>query len=247
MNIFLLRGLVREKRHWGDFPHLIRKAFPKAQIHLLEIPGVGESAHLISPSNFDEIVEFMRNKQLESIQQGENNILFALSLGGMLSSLWMQKYPNDFKQTILVNTSLKGFSPLLRRLRPRAVLKFLQLTLTINIGMRELGILRLISNDTSKHEEILKSWISIQKDAQVLRASFYNQIKAALTFTPALEPPKARILILGAINDRLCHYSCSVELHKYWRGTLRLSPEGGHDLPIDQPDWLIEEMKNWIE
>ena len=105
MNIFLLRGLVREKEHWGEFVTLVKTSFPQAQIFTPEIPGVGEFYQQVSPSSFKLMVEFMRNNYQQHFHTENTNIIMALSLGGMIAREWMELYPHDFKKSILVNTS----------------------------------------------------------------------------------------------------------------------------------------------
>ena len=62
MNIILLRGLVREKKHWGSFVEELKEAFPKANIITPEIQGVGEYVDTVSPSNFVDMVKFMQKE-----------------------------------------------------------------------------------------------------------------------------------------------------------------------------------------
>src|SRR5690554_7437472 len=39
MHWILLRGLTRERAHWGDFPERLRAAFPDQHFHLVDLPG----------------------------------------------------------------------------------------------------------------------------------------------------------------------------------------------------------------
>lgn len=244
MNIFLLRGLVREKRHWGSFLEKTKKAFPGANIITPEIPGVGEYCHIPSPPSFDEMIHFMREKNIASLQ-GSNNVILAMSLGGMLAKRWSELYPEDFQRIILVNTSFKGLNPLFHRLRFLSVLRFLRIFATLKLSAREKLIIQMVSNNNQNHETVLKEWEEIQKSAPVSRKSFINQIAAALSFNPAKERPKAPLLILAGKKDRLCSYKCSLKLREQWGGQLEFHPEGGHDLPIDDPEWIIEKMKTF--
>ncbi len=248
MNIFLLRGLVREKEHWGAFKDEVQKAFPKANIITPEIQGVGQYVEMISPNNFDDMIEFMRNNHLEKFGQEEENILLAMSLGGMITRRWIELHPADFNKIILVNTSFKGINSLFHRLKPEAILNFLKIFATPKIEDRERKIVKMVSNNDSNHEEIIKNWIEIQKKRPVKRSSFINQIKAALTFSPAQTWPKETpLLILGAKSDRLCSVESSVKLHEVWGGVLHLNEKAGHDLPIDDSPWMLEKIKSWLE
>lgn len=248
MNIFLLRGLVREKEHWNWFKKYLIEEFPNANIILLEIPGVGETYDQISPDSFEAMVDFMRDKHLDSISNQEENLLMAMSLGGMIARVWMDKYPSDFKKVVLVNTSFKGITPLFKRLRPKALLKFINIFCTPSIEGREKKILAMVSNDKVEREKLLDGWVEIQKKRPVKRKSFINQIKAALTSKVSIKVPKdVDLLIIGAKGDGLCHYESSVLLNKAWGGELRIHETAGHDLPIDEPKWLVNTIKSWYQ
>jgi pimeloyl-ACP methyl ester carboxylesterase len=246
MNIFLIRGLVREKQHWGTFPQQLEHAFG-VNVYTPEIQGVGENWQQTSPDNFDEMVEFMRSQYLDQIMDG-NNMVIAISMGGMIARLWMEKYPNDFKHVVLVNTSFKGINPLFHRLRPHSVFRFLNILTKRSLEERERRIVNMVVNTADKREGILKNWIEIQKKHPVKMKSFINQIKAALTFNPPMDKPQNNhLLILAAKKDLLCHYKCSEKMHQTWGGKLKIHPEAGHDLPADAPEWMINSIKEWMQ
>src|SRR5690554_7628397 len=48
MHWILLRGLTRERAHWGDFPERLRAAFPDQHFHLVDLPGDRKSTRLNS-------------------------------------------------------------------------------------------------------------------------------------------------------------------------------------------------------
>lgn len=247
MNIVLLRGLVREKAHWGDFINELKESFPGANIITPEIPGVGEYINIDSPNNFDAMIEFMREKILKDIQ-GQDNLLIAMSLGGMIARQWIEKFPNDYSKVVLVNTSFKGINSLFHRLKPISILNFLKIFLTPGTDQRERSIVEMVSNNSTNHERIIKEWIEIQKLRPVKRISFINQIKAALSFSPPLTWPESKaLLILTGQKDRLCDYRSSLTLHQKWGGDLKIHPTAGHDLPIDDAPWMIKNIKEWIK
>ena len=247
MNIFLLRGLVREKEHWGEFKSIIQNQFPDANIVTPEIQGVGEFVDITSPDNFSEMIEFMRSKNLQYFDQDQNNILMAMSLGGMITRQWIELYPNDFKKIILVNTSFKGLNPLFHRLKPAGLINFLRIFFSPGTEAREKSIVQMVSNNRANHKTIIAQWTDIQKKRPVKRASFVNQIKAALTFSPPQTWPKSLpLLILSGKGDRLCSYKSSEKIHELWGGDIEFHPTAGHDIPIDDSQWLMEKMSKWL-
>lgn len=247
MNIFLLRGLVREKKHWDWFKGYLQDAFPSANIILLEIPGVGESFDLTSPDNFTDMIKFMRDNSLSYIDDKNENILIAMSLGGMIARVWLDQYKTDFSKLILINTSFKGITPLFQRLRPLSILRFIRIFFTPSIRSREKLILAMVSNNKSQREKLLDGWIDIQEKRPVKRNSFINQIKAALTSKVDISvPSNVKILILAGKKDKLCNYKSSIKLNQAWGGDILIHETAGHDLPIDDPRWLVQTIKKWI-
>ena len=247
MNFFLLRGLIRERAHWGSFVGEMEKAFPGDRIITLEIPGVGDLYRETSPDNLDDMIESMRGSTEEYFAGGEENLLLAMSLGGMMARRWMERFPGDFRKVVLANTSFKGLSPLHHRLRPATMLRFVRIFFTPGMEARESAIIRLVRNNTENHEKILGEWVEIQARRPVSRKSFFNQIKAALTFNPTLDRPEAHLLVLAGGGDRLCDPRCSRKIHETWGGTLAIHPTAGHDLPLDDPPWVIDQIKGWLQ
>lgn len=244
-NIYLLRGLVREARHWGDFKAKLQTAFPQAQVTTLEIKGVGKLHHQESDNNFKDMIEYMR-EEYYSNNDGES-LLLAMSLGGMMARQWMEMYPDDFQYCVLVNTSFKKLNSLTQRIRPKSIFNFINIFLTPKLEDREDKILKMVSNTYQQrpNKAVLSDWINIQQSAPVSRKSFINQIKAALTYVPSLNKPKPKLLILAAKNDRLCDFTCSLDLHKHWGGELKIHMDAGHDIPLDDGEWIVKNIQNW--
>ncbi len=241
--IFLLRGLIRETAHWGNFLDIV-KTIPDYDIETMQIPGTGELYNDISPNQMEQIVESMRSQFLE--KKGDENIIVAISLGGMISTCWLKKYPNDFKKAILINSSLKGISPLLHRLKPKSVLTVAKCFLTDDLKKRERLILNMVSNNHINDENILGDWVKIQKERPVHKQSAINQIKAALTFTPPINKPNIPIKIITSKADRMVSYKCSQNIAKRWNAPIAIHQTAGHDIPIDEPVWLKDEIKAFL-
>ena len=246
MNIFLLRGLIREKAHWGSFVDELQAAIPEARILTPEIQGVGAFHEQVSADNFDDMIDFMREPFASYFEGDGENLLLAMSLGGMIARQWMERYPDDFRKVVLANTSFRGLNPIYRRLRPASMLRFARIFFTRGVEAREDAILRMVGNHPADRDRILEEWVEIQSARPVSRQSFLNQLKSALTFRPPLSRPRADLLILAARGDRLCSYRCSVRLHEVWGGKLSLHPTAGHDIPLDDSAWMIGQIKTWL-
>lgn len=162
-----------------------------------------------------------------------------------MAKRWTELYPNDFQKIILINTSFKGINPLFNRLRPNAILNFINIFLTPQIHKREEKIIKLVSNTADKQQDTIKKWIGIQESNPVSRISFINQIKAGLSFTPSNEKIKIPLKVIASAKDRLCSVESSKKIHQIWGGTYIEHEFAGHDIPMDDPEWLIKEIMNF--
>jgi pimeloyl-ACP methyl ester carboxylesterase len=72
-----------------------------------------------------------------------------------------------------------------------------------------------------------------------------RQLAAAAFFSPPPGPPSVPTLLLASAWDRLVSPICSQQLAVRWSLPIRLHPNAGHDLPLDDPDWVIRQIVRW--
>lgn len=247
MNWLILRGLIREKRHWGNFPLDFEQALgssdPKVRVHCLDFPGFGTESSRPSPFRMEGIVDDLRARwrALPSGESPEWGIL-AISLGGMVAMNWTSRYPQDFKRAVLINSSGAGVSPVYRRMLPAnypgVASMFFKNTLE-----RERTVLELT---THLQGEKLEARARTQAGfaIPVKSRDGIAQITAALVFkTPETLPVPT--LILTAKGDRLVDWRCSDDLARRFGAELRIHPTGNHDLSVDDPAWIAREVSDW--
>lgn len=241
----LLRGLGREARHWGDFPARLQAALPAGHVAVaLDLPGLGRHHRARSPDSLAGMVEAAR-REGAALPHRPPYVFVALSLGGMVALEWMQHERRQVAGCVLINTSLAGVSPPWRRLRPGALAR---LALLVRSGLhareRERGVLALTSNRTVD-EAVLAAWTGIAESAPLTRANLLRQLKAALRARAARERPVAPTLLLVSQRDRIVHPSCSQRLSARWGMPLAAHPWAGHDLPLDDPAWVVTQIVAW--
>jgi pimeloyl-ACP methyl ester carboxylesterase len=115
----LLRGLTREKRHWHGFPQALLRELPDARVVELELPGNGELNGRTSPTSIAAMARHCR-AELARLGIPPPYHLLALSMGAMVATAWAESHPDEIEACVLINTSFGAFSPVHRRLRPRA-------------------------------------------------------------------------------------------------------------------------------
>lgn len=245
-NWLLLRGLSRESAHWGKFIGLMHATFPAAKIHTLDLPGTGRFYRSASPDTISAIMESVRQEALELGILKQPITILALSLGGMVAWEWMHKYPGDVNGAVLVNTSFASLSPFYRRLHWHSYGKFVRIMLESDLYTRELGIVRLVVNRRNHDECIAEEWLEIQQERPVSIKNSLRQITAAARYKPSVDKPEQPVLLLNSRGDRLVSPTCSEAIHKHWQIELNTHPWAGHDLSLDDGDWLANQLKDWV-
>lgn len=243
----LLRGLVREQRHWGDFPEFFQREFPGENIVTLDLPGNGTLYHYDSPTRIEQMAQFCRDELAHRGLKPPYRIL-ALSLGAMVAVSWCEQYPKDVEASVLINTSLRPFSPFYRRLRPQNYLRML-IALCSGVAARERLILCLTSNNKEKQQAALPDWLAWQREFPVTRRNAARQLLAAMRYrAPSRKPgkPALPILVLGSSKDRLVDSRCSQQLATQWGLDPCFHASAGHDLPLDDGTWIAGTVKAWL-
>jgi len=247
----LLRGLARESGHWGEFPARLRERIEREQagvrLLMLDLPGNGLLHAETSPSHVSEMVESCRSR-LASVGVSGPVHLLAMSLGAMVASDWAARYPQEVSAAVLINTSLRPFSPFYRRLRPLNYLNFLMLSLSnLSRRQREAKVLRMTANLQARPEEVLDRWVALQEKHPVSLRNTIRQLRAAARFKVSRLRPQTPVLLLCSKADHLVDWRCSQAISRAWGAPLRLHLQAGHDLPLDDPKWVAEVVGDWLQ
>ena len=240
----LLRGLTREARHWGSFPDLLRSMLPGVRVLTPDLPGNGVRWRERSPARVEDMLEDCR-RLLARKEAAPPYYLLGLSLGGMLAAAWCRDHPREVAGAVLLNTSMRPFSPFHRRLRP-ANYGLLPLLLAGTPGWRETAILKLTSFKPWRHCKELQQWQAWRRECPVSAANALRQLVAAARFRGPLERAPAPLLVLAGARDRLVDPSCSERLAQAWHAQLAVHPAAGHDLPLDDGPWVAERLREWL-
>lgn len=236
----LIRGLLREARHWGKIPGLLQKQYPNVLILTPDIPGNGKLSHLTSP----ETIEGMTDALREQVPKDYPLQLIAISMGGMIAIDWMNRYSSEVNSAVLINTSLSNFSPFYQRLRWQNYPGIIKLLFTARRDREQL-ILALTSNKHADDAALISEWQQWQQENPVSTRSAKNQLLASATFSTRSAPLQP-VLIICSSADRLVDYRCSLKLQQSWHKEYKQHNTAGHDLPLDEPDWFMTEIGLWF-
>jgi len=241
----LLRGLTRESRHWGDFPAQLASTLPDARIQTVDLPGNGRRHDQTSPTCMAAMADHCRNA-VRQLGLPPPYHLLALSLGAMVALAWARAAPADVAGAVLINTSLRPFSPWYRRLRPSAWGPLLRLLLAADARPRESIVLRLTSARSGEWAGLLDAWTRWRRECPVSTANALRQLWAAARYRSPLAAPPVPLLLLAGARDRLVHPDCSRRLAATWQVPLAEHPDAGHDLPLDDGPWVARQVLDWL-
>ncbi|PHV15188.1 alpha/beta hydrolase [Janthinobacterium sp. BJB303] len=242
----LLRGLMREQRHWGRFPATLARALPGATIITPDLPGNGTQHAQDSATRVSRMVESCR-QELRARGIAPPYRLLALSLGGMAAVEWAHRYPHEVACCVLVNTSMRPYSPFYRRLRWQNYGALLRQLLLGDARSQEALILRLTSRrHAGGNPALLADWLSYQQQYPVSRRNALRQLLSAARYRAPLTRPAMPVLVMAGAQDRLVDHRCSQRLARAWQADCLIHRDAGHDLPLDEGEWLAQSVARWL-
>ena len=239
----LLRGLGREARHWGGFPDLLARRLA-SQVHAVDLPGMGARAHRRAPCSVRTTArELARSLDPREVENGFGVV--AISLGAMVALALAAELPWRVQALVLINTSSR-LSPWSERLTPAGFMALFRSALTKGPIARETLIHELTTNAASDR---VAAWArqaaTIALEHPVSRRALLRQLCAAARFAPRRVTQPT--LILSSRRDRLVCSSCSQALASYLAAFHAEHPSAGHDLPLEDPDWVVEQIHAWLD
>ena len=253
MRWLLLRGLIRESRHWLDFPeyfasHVTSADGTATEVLTCDLPGFGTENDRAVPATVPEFVDDMRARLRLLLRPGERIGLCAVSLGGMVGLSWLSRFPDDFACAVIINSSLGDASPLWHRMQPR----------------NWPNIFRAPFMSAHKRERMLLGMTRHQGDL-ALDARRYSDIADRTPPKPAHAVAQLRAAIkmkspnnvsvptwvLVSKADNLVSWKCSEAIAQRLSLPLKIhdgtgAEAAGHDLPLDQPGWVCDRVNELI-
>jgi len=245
----LLRGLSRESGHWGVFPEYLlrelRTLQPAAKLLMLDLPGTGALRRQPSPTQVSAIVDACRAELRSRGVEGPVSLV-GMSLGAAVLSDWANRYPSEVEAGVLINPSLRPFSELFHRSRSLNYLGLLLLSLSrFSARLREERVLSLTTRLTPK-AAVIDRWVELQREHPLGVRNTARQLLASMRYRASRTRPAAPMLLLCSKADGLVDWRCSQAISRAWGAPLRLHTKAGHDLPLDDPQWVARSVGEWL-
>ncbi len=234
--VLLLRGLLRESRHWLDFPSLLSDKLQRP-VFTLDLPGCGQLYQQQSAASIPALRAQLQQQWAQGypLYQGQALHLVAISMGGMLALDWALSMPQQVKSVTLINSSSAGLNPFWQRLQPRNYLKILLCLLAGPLQREELIWQMTVRSPVQP--ELLKQWQSWAMQNPVSRANALRQLWAASRFR-LIQKPDCPVFVVSGLKDQLVSPRCSQALATQLYAPLLSHADAGHDLPLDAGAWL---------
>ena len=110
----------------------------------------------------------------------------------------------------------------------------------------ERTILRLTSRNPAAAADVLGDWSALRRTRPVSATNALRQLLAAARYRAPVSPPAVPLLVLASRRDRLVDWRCSQELARRWRAEIAVHPTAGHDLTLDDPAWVADQIERWL-
>jgi pimeloyl-ACP methyl ester carboxylesterase len=252
MRWLMLRGLVREQRHWLDFPTTFARQMGQdgvpAHVVTIDLPGFGTQSNATVPPGIEGFVDDVRARfaaQRAAAPGNEPWGILAISLGGMVALRWLAQHPEDFGAGVVINTSAGDLSSLTERFALRHWPRVF-IAPWLSHRSREHMLLKMTRNvDEATVLQVLDAYDRIAQSLPPKPKQAFAQIRAAAkSTTPA--SIQAPLLVMTAKTDRLVSYRCSEKIAARLQADIVTHPWAGHDLPLDDPMWTITELRQWL-
>jgi pimeloyl-ACP methyl ester carboxylesterase len=167
-------------------------------------------------------------------------------MGAMAAVAWSHRYPGEVELQVLINTSMRPFSPFYMRLRPRNYLTLLRLmAVPATAWQWEHAVLQMTTH--LHHTEVLAYWQWLREQCPVSRSNALRQLWAAARYHANLQRPTAATLLLVSARDALVSATCSHRLAAAWCAEIAVHPNAGHDLTLDDSSWVVKRIGQWLE
>lgn len=241
----LVRGLTREAGHWGAFTGDLAAALgAHHRVLAVDLPGAGELHGLRSPSEVADMALALRQEVARRGAQGPF-ALVGLSLGAMAALEWADAAPHELVGCVLINTSVGDLNPFWQRLRPRNYPRLLRIALDPRALPREKRILAMTSSQPGRHADVLPQWVALARKHPVSAGNALRQLWAASHYQLPAGKPDVPLLVLASAGDGLVSPACSKRLAARWHLPSHLHLTAGHDLPLDDPQWVARQAAAW--
>lgn len=233
-----LRGLSREQAHWQAFIDRCSEELGW-DCRALDLPGFGSEHRRLSPTRIHAIRADLQQRH----PFGDKPFgIIALSLGGMVALDWQRAAPEQIVKCVLINSSSRD-CPFYHRLKIASLWPVIRSLGSSSVKVQERHILQLVSNRHSVADDVLEQYCQIRHRHPLRKINVVRQLLAAAAFSsPSASALPTPPLLISSTADRMVSSRCSDFLAKKYSSQHIKHASGGHDLVLDEPEWLLRQF-----
>lgn len=251
--LVLLRGLMRDSRHWYGFDQRLNQQ--GLNVICVDLPGNGLLVNQPSPGKMQDYCEAVW-QQIDAalLKQAMRPsqvklVLVGLSMGGMLALTMAAQCRSRIQHVVLINSSAANLSPWYYRFQcvglvtsiTHVLLRFLRSDLAsyqqANTGKGhwlEAIVVDFTSRHFSHNIEVINAWSLLRLQCHTSFINGLRQLYASARFhSPELNNIPVSVIV--ANQDKLAHPKCSEQLALFYQTQLHKMDDCGHDASLDQP------------
>ena len=236
----LVRGLMRDQRHWQDFIESLSAEVTAFDVDVIAMDSLGNGvfSHERSPLTITAYARAL----LEQLEANDNNII-GLSMGGMIAIEMARLAPEKVSKIVVINASAANLSPWYRRFSLHAVFTAYRMrNRTPGIDCLEATALKLSSERFGGSYAISKHWSELRLESRVQFLNALRQLWACTWFRccDSLQQP---IVVFSGKLDKLVSPECSGSIAEHYRCQHIDFNNAGHDVSLDSSAALIAQLK----
>lgn len=245
----ILRGLLRDTRHWLDFPNNLQKTLG-VPVYGLDAPGLGTEAGRDSPTTIDGIRADIRERWLKLKEQNPGPWgIYAVSLGGMITMNWLDEHPEDFACAVIQSTSARDIGTLFERMTFFSATRVIRMPFISDPFEREFAKLQIVTSERMESEarkRIAEAWSKFSLPLAEFRRVAVSQLMAATRYRAPRGPARTPILFMNSLGDRMVNPECTTRIARRLGAPIVTHPWGGHDLALEDTPWICTQIHSWL-
>ncbi|MEM5506086.1 alpha/beta hydrolase [Shewanella frigidimarina] len=252
--LVLLRGLMRDSRHWYGFDQCL--AQQAVNVISVDLPGNGLLVNQPSPGKMQDYCDAVWQQidaallKQSMLPSQVKVVLVGLSMGGMLALTMAAQCRSRVKHVVLINSSAANLSPWYKRFQylglMRSLVAVLARALRVSLSNQvdndkshwlEATVLDFTSRHLGQSIEVINAWSLLRLQCHTSFINGLRQLYASVRFhSPILNDIPVSVIV--ANQDKLAHPKCSEQLAVFYQTQLHKIDDCGHDASLDQPQQL---------
>ncbi|MBQ4891535.1 alpha/beta hydrolase [Shewanella sp. MMG014] len=236
----LLRGLMRDSRHWYGFDTQLRQA----GINLLtpDATGNGELADRNSPLNIrdycDDIWHQIDKGLAKNPDYSRELVVVGVSMGGMIALEMARQRHKQVRHAVLINSSAANLSPWYQRFQLMPLVNAIwHRHKAKELSFVESCVLNYTTVTKAHDEKVIKDWGNMRSQLHSRVLNGARQIYAAARYQCSWFG-HCKVSIIVANQEKLANPKCSEALAKFYHTELLRVDHCGHDASLDQPEQI---------